>query len=621
MPGPSSDYELGRSYRTSLRQVAEPEAKTRQAVLLDLLGDDRTLLAPLRHLVESPNFHDSINEPSEAVRHARRVTLLDELGSWCNQEALRRIEAFLSGAFDFPCSRETSYSKDAESSESPAENSDNSADSSSFADLEQTTASSQSSTASSARDFSDGKSTEKAISELSAKAHSASLNGEHQRSIDLLTEALRIDPAKADLYMQRASLHAKNQDAGSAIQDFTSVLSLEPNNYEARAQRGQAYALMGSSEAAIGDWEKASASGHLQAMQWLSSKLLDDAKDMLASGRYHEAIRSLSQAIKLTPNNAELYYIRGKVNQVIPYHGLAISDFSTAIRLDPAHASAHALRGKSYQHAGKISSALSDWKTAVHLGHSEAWKWRVEAERLNANSSTSGSSTTKVKPDLRPNTQSASSTYDPNPLLFRLLAVLAIPGLLVLIFQNAPTQTNTSSSNEASVGGREAASELFHKVQLKSRQAVLACEHQEVIGLLDQVNLSELDSGQIAERERLMGLSRKSVKQLDSPGKQSYWEDCAMGIGFQPYDDYKWNDGGDYTGFLFAAVSQKCQAPAIQVSAFTDSGLSKKIFSNWISVPSAPATGKATKIPFVIPAAYLPSQGSIWLNYQVRCSR
>ena len=501
MPRPSSDYELGRSYRTSLRQVAEPDAKTRQAELLDLLGDDRTLLAPLRNLVESPNFHDSIIAPSVAVRHARRDALLDELRSWCNQEALSRIGAFLSGALDFPSSQESIYSAVQEDSESHPESSGDSADNPSSTDLEQNTASAKASNASSTRIGSGCKSTEEAIAELSTKAHSACLSGEHQRSIDLLTEALRIDPAKADLYMQRASLHAKNQDAGSAIQDFTSVLRLEPNNHAARAHRGQAHALMGAKDAAVNDWEQAASAGHPQAIQWLSIILLDEGKRLLESRSYHKAIDTLSQAIRIAPGNAELYYLRGKVNQAISHHGLAVIDFSATIRLDPSHASAYAQRGKSYQHEGRPASALSDWKTAVHLGHPEALKWRVEAERLSENASTSDASVASqqtVSDSPEPKSKhphEASGTFI-STRLAPLLGSVAL-GLALL---NGQGQVGDSSSTQASVGAQQAMSELLQKAQVKSQEAVLVCEHQEVIVLLEQINPSVTNSSQNAIR-------------------------------------------------------------------------------------------------------------------------
>lgn len=378
-PDPQREYELGRSYGKALRQVSDTGARARQALLMDLIGDDRTLLAPLRHLVESPSFLEVISEVSSAVRLARSDALLQELRAWCNRETLIRLEAFLSGALQIPFVDHAHKGSDLESRKADAENASGSMNQQSPPGPRESAPSSKSSAASSASVKGDGRSPDESIPYLREKAYAASLIGDHESAIRSLTQALRIDPANASLYMQRASLHAKNQEAVSAVHDFTSVLRLEPNNHEARAQRGQAYALMGAMDKAVDDWEHAASSGHYQASQWLFSRLMEDGNRFILARQYHESLRVLNYAIKLVPGSAEAYLMRGKVNQAIPEHGLAISDFSSAIRLDPANASAYALRGKSYECQGKMRSALRDWQRAAELGSQEAAQWLSEA--------------------------------------------------------------------------------------------------------------------------------------------------------------------------------------------------------------------------------------------------
>ena len=259
MPFHSSEYELGTSYSKALRQAAGTGVKTRQAILLDLLGDDLTLLAPLRHLLESPNFLELFDGVMKAEQYARRDALLSELRTWCNDQTLERLAAFLMGVLNFTSSEENIGCDGQVDSVFASESIGDSANTTISTASEETATTSQSSTAK-ADDSST--STEETTSKLREMAHLASLTGDHQLSIDLLTEALHVEPANADLYMQRASLYAKNQDAGSALNDFTSVLRLEPNNHHARAQRGQAYALLGDMNAAVNDWEKATSVGH-----------------------------------------------------------------------------------------------------------------------------------------------------------------------------------------------------------------------------------------------------------------------------------------------------------------------------------------------------------------------
>ena len=181
-------------------------------------------------------------------------------------------------------------------------------------------------------------------------------------------------------------------------------------------------------------------------MKWLSSKLLEDGKQLFARGSCHEAIDKLNQAIKLTPGNSELYYERGRINQHILYHGLAISDLSTVIRLDPGHASAHALRGKSYQYEGKVTRALRDWKTAKGLGHTDAIKWIVEAEKSIYNSSTTTSSKTSGEAKANTANKSKITTEPSKKNILILLATLVIPGLLILTMPDEGRQEEKKSN-------------------------------------------------------------------------------------------------------------------------------------------------------------------------------
>lgn len=425
----NSEHDLGLAYGKALRQVANTDPKVRQALLLDVLGEDRTLLAPLRHMVEAPDFSDLINETSPAARVARKDALLHELASWCNKSTLGRLEAFLLGALGLPEACHAHSSSEEEASGPSA------GDSSGFTHKTHSGHSGEPVASTKTSDSSSGKtdgrvhSAAESIASLSEKAYAASLAGDHHRAIELLSKALRIDPAKPDLYMQRGCLHAKNQDPGSAIQDFTSVLRLAPDNHEARAQRGQAHALMGATEKAIDDWQLAASGGHMQARQWLSRQVEDDCHRLLASSQHHQAMRLLNIAIRVAPANANLFFLRGQVNQAIMHHGLAISDFNTAIRLEPYHALAYALRGISHKNGGNRSGALRDWRSAVRLGYSKASEWLLELEDFSDSSDSENCDPTQVP-------KSCSSREDSSVAIAsrrRHLAIAMLAGGLMFI--------------------------------------------------------------------------------------------------------------------------------------------------------------------------------------------
>ena len=54
------------------------------------------------------------------------------------------------------------------------------------------------------------------------------------------TQAIRLDPKNALLYLNRAQVYLAQQDYDGAIGDFTQVIELDPKNVVAWVSRGQA---------------------------------------------------------------------------------------------------------------------------------------------------------------------------------------------------------------------------------------------------------------------------------------------------------------------------------------------------------------------------------------------
>ena len=94
---PGADHLVGASLASALESIKNPTPQMRQAVLLDLLGDDRSLWPALRQLIEHPGFHAVRCHPSPSARQAGRDAWLQELATWCNQDSLARAGAFLDG--------------------------------------------------------------------------------------------------------------------------------------------------------------------------------------------------------------------------------------------------------------------------------------------------------------------------------------------------------------------------------------------------------------------------------------------------------------------------------------------------------------------------------------------
>lgn len=394
-PTHQREFELGCTFGEALRQNPFTDTKARRALLLDVLGDDQTLLAPLRYLIEAPSFPELMNEPLAAARSARKEALLHELSSWCNEKTLIRLGAFLSGAINTPPLGHIHSSPYQEDPKPAVGSAGESGTRTELWQPHELPSSVEPSAASSPALNNDVHSAGQLIALLCEQARSASLTSDHHHAIELLSEALRIDPSRPDLYMLRGCQHLKNQDPGFAAQDFTSVLRLEPEKHEARARRGQAYALTGAIKKAEEDWQLAESAGSSLGKQWYLESALEKAMHLFLCGNEDEALDVLDQLIFLGPEDPKIFcaigqikqqftelYISpsGKDEQMVLWHDSAISDFSSAIKLDPDHASSLALRGKSFKAKGDADSARLDWERASTLGSEESLKWLKELQ-------------------------------------------------------------------------------------------------------------------------------------------------------------------------------------------------------------------------------------------------
>ncbi|GAB6269882.1 MAG: tetratricopeptide repeat protein [Smithella sp.] len=86
----------------------------------------------------------------------------------------------------------------------------------------------------------------------------------------------------------------------------------------------------------------------------------------------HKAILYLSNAIKIQPNDAEMYYNRGVAYENLGQYQPAIKDYNQAISLKPAYSEAFYNRGTLYSEIGQYRQAIEDFNQAISLQPNDA---------------------------------------------------------------------------------------------------------------------------------------------------------------------------------------------------------------------------------------------------------
>ncbi|XP_077308678.1 hsc70-interacting protein [Lithobates pipiens] len=92
------------------------------------------------------------------------------------------------------------------------------------------------------------KATEKKVEAIDALG-----DGDFQKAIDLLTEAIKLNPQIAMLYAKRASVYVKLQKPNAAIRDCEKAIAINPDSAQPYKWRGKAHRLLGHWEESAQD--------------------------------------------------------------------------------------------------------------------------------------------------------------------------------------------------------------------------------------------------------------------------------------------------------------------------------------------------------------------------------
>jgi tetratricopeptide (TPR) repeat protein len=104
---------------------------------------------------------------------------------------------------------------------------------------------------------------------------------------------------------------------------------------------------------------------------------------LAASGRLQKALSAGDAAIRLSPNYAEAYRLRGRTRVEMRDYDGALADYSRAIELNDGYVEAYQNRGSARLRRGDNSGALADYDEAVRRDPSSAENWLNRATALS----------------------------------------------------------------------------------------------------------------------------------------------------------------------------------------------------------------------------------------------
>ena len=162
-----------------------------------------------------------------------------------------------------------------------------------------------------------------------------------------------------------------------AIEDYNEAIRLKLNDSRVYNNRGVAYAKLGQYQQAIEDFNEAR---RLEADSHYDGRAIEDFNKAVALNYTdpQKAIEYLNNAIKLQPNYAGAYHLRGNNYFTLKQYQRAIEDYNEAIHLNQNYADAYQSRGVAHTSLLQYQRAIDDFSKVIILkpDNVEAYKCR-----------------------------------------------------------------------------------------------------------------------------------------------------------------------------------------------------------------------------------------------------
>jgi len=147
-----------------------------------------------------------------------------------------------------------------------------------------------------------------------------------------------------------------------AVEEYTQVIEIDPEQAAAYHNRGLAYSRLGDADRAIADFSKALSiqeDADTYVLRGDAYRLTDD---------YDRALADFDRALELNPDYADAYRLRGLAYAMQDDLDLAMTDLEKAIALNPRDAEAYFLCGLIHIDRAEREDAVADLNKALELG-------------------------------------------------------------------------------------------------------------------------------------------------------------------------------------------------------------------------------------------------------------
>ena len=201
----------------------------------------------------------------------------------------------------------------------------------------------------------------------------------YEVAIQLFSEVIKLQPDNAKAYNYRGDSYSRDRNFPAAIIDLSRAIDISPSYYTAYNNRGYAYSRQGEYHQAINDF-------NIVIQQFLNRNVNVPQKDAVFAytcrgfayfrqNNFDLAIESCDLAIELNERYHTAYNYRGLIHIAQKRYDEAIQNHTSAIKIMPTHDLSYNFRGFAYAAKGEPERAIYDYDEAIELRAEKPHAW------------------------------------------------------------------------------------------------------------------------------------------------------------------------------------------------------------------------------------------------------
>lgn len=187
-------------------------------------------------------------------------------------------------------------------------------------------------------------------------------NSQYDQAIRDFTKVIEINPRDFKAYSDRGDAYREKGQYDKAIHDYTKAIKINPKHARSYNSRGGLYANKSQNDRAIRDYTKAIEINPKYAMAYMNRGLA-----LYDKGQVDQAIHDYSKSLDINPRFAEAYYSRGLAFGDKGQIDQAINNYTKAIENNPKDANGYNNRGGAYVKKGQYDQAIYDYTKAIKI--------------------------------------------------------------------------------------------------------------------------------------------------------------------------------------------------------------------------------------------------------------